>query len=567
MIIGFSVYALISTSIMISVVTKTFMNNEDIFEMWASLLGDQIKILIFLNFIGVAFFGFFLLIKNIILGKIQESESLEIKSNIKDIVFRFIILLITISKDITIQQIKIFLITLFCRYLGFVFKIRIGRFFLVNEAFNKYYHAIILAFQTAWYFVCLNYTVSSYYEFFHNWNDITFMAAELFLDGVIDVLHYLVKHVLFLIGEDDSGMSNGPINLIQLNDFVFETLNLVNIFISNLYYTLFTNHYMGRTLSLIEGFKRLRDHIKNIINWKKLMNSIKEDLQNPTQEDLDSDDNCIICRNKMTIDDSKKLPCNHCIHTHCLSRWIGQKSTCPLCQYDLSQVIKGLSTTGNPENNANNVNLPVFGNFVQRLQNFANPQPNNDQQEHEEEENEIEEHYQDNNENNDLDQQNPIDVQNQELMNNIFSALLQGNAQEIPQLVEPIEPTIIETNEFDFQDLTRGKSENNEEGLIIAGSHSEITDNFQANNEHNNQANNDISLTSVPYPIQQQVPDEPVLIDNHSPPPPPIVCPNPKITNTESQKILINMQNHINNLETELNLIKEQLNQLLLSSE
>lgn len=53
-----------------------------------------------------------------------------------------------------------------------------------------------------------------------------------------------------------------------------------------------------------------------------------------TEEELQVDDVCIICRETMTTA-AKKLPCNHIFHTTCLRSWFQRQQTCPTCRRDV----------------------------------------------------------------------------------------------------------------------------------------------------------------------------------------------------------------------------------------
>ena len=42
---------------------------------------------------------------------------------------------------------------------------------------------------------------------------------------------------------------------------------------------------------------------------------------------------CMICLEHFSIGDLlKQLPCNHCFHSVCISKWLAERSSCPICQ-------------------------------------------------------------------------------------------------------------------------------------------------------------------------------------------------------------------------------------------
>lgn len=57
---------------------------------------------------------------------------------------------------------------------------------------------------------------------------------------------------------------------------------------------------------------------------------------NATEEELASDNTCIICREEMMPGASaKKLPCGHIFHAACLRSWFQRQQTCPTCRLDV----------------------------------------------------------------------------------------------------------------------------------------------------------------------------------------------------------------------------------------
>jgi E3 ubiquitin-protein ligase synoviolin len=57
----------------------------------------------------------------------------------------------------------------------------------------------------------------------------------------------------------------------------------------------------------------------------------------PTQEEIDEDSSCIICRDEMTVETTKRLPgCGHLFHKSCLREWLVQQQSCPTCRGDIA---------------------------------------------------------------------------------------------------------------------------------------------------------------------------------------------------------------------------------------
>ena len=50
-----------------------------------------------------------------------------------------------------------------------------------------------------------------------------------------------------------------------------------------------------------------------------------------------SDDNCVICFEKMTEKNVIKTKCNHYYCNECIDKWFEKNSTCPICQFDFNE--------------------------------------------------------------------------------------------------------------------------------------------------------------------------------------------------------------------------------------
>ncbi|RIA04912.1 hypothetical protein BRARA_K00814 [Brassica rapa] len=45
---------------------------------------------------------------------------------------------------------------------------------------------------------------------------------------------------------------------------------------------------------------------------------------------------CAICREELTANERlSELPCSHCYHKDCISNWLSNRNTCPLCRHNV----------------------------------------------------------------------------------------------------------------------------------------------------------------------------------------------------------------------------------------
>ncbi|PWW73122.1 hypothetical protein C7212DRAFT_284903 [Tuber magnatum] len=56
-----------------------------------------------------------------------------------------------------------------------------------------------------------------------------------------------------------------------------------------------------------------------------------------TQQMVMDGDDCAICKEELVIDEEvSQLPCQHCYHFQCVSRWLDEHDTCPICRHPIT---------------------------------------------------------------------------------------------------------------------------------------------------------------------------------------------------------------------------------------
>jgi len=74
----------------------------------------------------------------------------------------------------------------------------------------------------------------------------------------------------------------------------------------------------------------------DVILSRRAIHNMNTWYPDATPEELENTDNvCIICREEMVANSTKKLPCNHIFHKNCLQSWFQRQQTCPTCRLDV----------------------------------------------------------------------------------------------------------------------------------------------------------------------------------------------------------------------------------------
>ncbi|KAJ1636549.1 hypothetical protein T492DRAFT_563606, partial [Pavlovales sp. CCMP2436] len=78
-------------------------------------------------------------------------------------------------------------------------------------------------------------------------------------------------------------------------------------------------------------FRNFRQRLTDFLRYRRVMGQLGS-LDPVTEQDLEYDATCIICRDDMVTTSARKLRCSHLFHCHCLRSWLQRQQTCPTCR-------------------------------------------------------------------------------------------------------------------------------------------------------------------------------------------------------------------------------------------
>lgn len=73
----------------------------------------------------------------------------------------------------------------------------------------------------------------------------------------------------------------------------------------------------------------VRNTVKNLLNFRRISQSMETAFRHPTPAELVHDSDCVICREANTAESSRILPCGHILHESCLKSWSMRKQVSP----------------------------------------------------------------------------------------------------------------------------------------------------------------------------------------------------------------------------------------------
>ncbi|XP_030382198.1 uncharacterized protein LOC115629784 [Scaptodrosophila lebanonensis] len=87
--------------------------------------------------------------------------------------------------------------------------------------------------------------------------------------------------------------------------------------------------------SIWETFRNIWDTLNEYLSSQKIVTHINTTLSQVSFTDIRTQGrNCVICRDAMSIKDTRKMPCGHIYHAECLGVWFQYQQTCPTCQFE-----------------------------------------------------------------------------------------------------------------------------------------------------------------------------------------------------------------------------------------
>jgi E3 ubiquitin-protein ligase synoviolin len=99
--------------------------------------------------------------------------------------------------------------------------------------------------------------------------------------------------------------------------------------------------YYGMPINLFRevymSFQQLKQRLTAFSKYRQLMASMNRFASPTAEELLDEEPTCIICRDEMLVETTKRLPgCGHLFHKSCLREWLVQQQSCPTCRGDIA---------------------------------------------------------------------------------------------------------------------------------------------------------------------------------------------------------------------------------------
>ena len=149
--------------------------------------------------------------------------------------------------------------------------------------------------------------------------------------NILQMTRTILEHIFYLLQTNKHISVYDHFIIQHWADFIFIGTKAI---ISTILYLYIITAMPGNSITtgiLIQAIQWFKESVRkrNTITFVK---TTIHQFDTPTQEEVDVDNTCIICRTPMTVEDSKKLPCGHIFHKDCIIQWFSTNNQCPTCR-------------------------------------------------------------------------------------------------------------------------------------------------------------------------------------------------------------------------------------------
>ena len=334
-------YLLISTSVLVGTMLKVWLPIRDIYEMWHTMESDELYNMICWNFWIALQLAVSIPIMDYFTDEVIEMDMDNLLDEMMNMAesFGFIALVYNIRR---ISIILRYLPMIFClHYTARVIDEKLSSLSIGTERPSCDEHKRLATGQLLGLFASVYAVIRTTDLWIENWREP--LCCRFIFVAVDVVLMYVkgfVTHFTYLMDSED-GNSMWAYRVSVTMTMVFGVLSCLS---ESTYFVVQHMAYGAAPIimwfDLVISAGHAVQDIRDYMKWRKMLKVLRTNFEDATAEDLADDDVCIVCRQVMAVGETKKLPCGHRIHIECLERWLGEQTTCPLCQTDLSVVLE-----------------------------------------------------------------------------------------------------------------------------------------------------------------------------------------------------------------------------------
>ncbi|DAZ99105.1 TPA: hypothetical protein N0F65_008410 [Lagenidium giganteum] len=310
----------------------TYVTRQQFYPAVIYLVTSKISVLVLGNAALVLTMLIGRMFKSIFLGTLRDAEVEILHENVRYAITETCLALTIFRDEINFQVVVLFTSLVFLKIFHWLSQSRI-EFIEQTDVVSRLTHMRLVALMTILAAVDMTFVVICGMKVLETGPTVFILFGFEFLILFVTLVAIFLRYVLYVIDARMEGTWTNKFTYLFYLELVSEIIKLLVYLV--FFMLIFT--YYGMPLHIIRdlwvSIKSLQRRIASYFRYRKITANLNERFPNPTEEELqETDRTCIICREEMSPELCKKLPCSHIFHVDCLKMWVQRQQTCPTCR-------------------------------------------------------------------------------------------------------------------------------------------------------------------------------------------------------------------------------------------
>uniref|UniRef100_M4C0U1 RING-type E3 ubiquitin transferase n=1 Tax=Hyaloperonospora arabidopsidis (strain Emoy2) TaxID=559515 RepID=M4C0U1_HYAAE len=328
----FWLYSSASLAACVGLLCYTYVTRAHFYPSVIYLVTSKVSVLVLSNAALVLTTLFGRLVKSFFLGALREVEVELLHENVRYAVTETCLALTIFRDEISFHVMALFTALVFLKIFHWLAQARI-EFIEQTDTVSRLTHARLSGLMAMLAAVDMGFVVWCSLEIMETGPSVFILFGFEFLILLVAIVALSLRYVLYAVDLRMNGAWTNKYTYLFYLELVSEVIKLVVYLI----FFMLIFAYYGMPLHIVRdlwvSFKNLQRRISSYFRYRKITAHLNERFPNPTELELqEMDRTCIICREEMTSDVCKKLPCSHIFHVNCLKMWVQRQQTCPTCR-------------------------------------------------------------------------------------------------------------------------------------------------------------------------------------------------------------------------------------------
>ncbi|KAE8974813.1 hypothetical protein PF005_g25879 [Phytophthora fragariae] len=310
----------------------TYVTRQQFYPSVIYLVTSKVSVLVLGNAGLVLTTLFGRLLKSFFLGTLRDAEVELLHENVRYAVTETCLALTIFREEISFHVMVLFTALVFLKIFHWLSQARI-EFIEQTDVISRLTHVRLVGLMAMLAAVDTGFVVWCTLKVMESGPSVFILFGFEFLILLVTIVAMFLRYVLYVVDSRMDGAWTNKFTYLFYLELVSEVTKLVVYLV--FFMLIFT--YYGMPLHIVRdlwiSIKNLQRRIASYFRYRKITAHLNERFPNPTEEELqETDRTCIICREEMTPDACKKLPCSHIFHVDCLKMWVQRQQTCPTCR-------------------------------------------------------------------------------------------------------------------------------------------------------------------------------------------------------------------------------------------